>query len=450
MENEVKKEIHRNQIKFMQWDITKHCNLRCKHCRSVDYYDGKKGEAITDLTKEEVFRVMDDISKNGVNRIHFLGGEPFIREDLLEIIRYGNSKGIISSVNTNGTLLTPEIIDEIMRSKVYLLTFSLDGASKETNDFIRGEGVFEKVCNNIRLVDKTRKQKKQFLRIITSPVITKVNHHEAENFVYLAKELGLDSIIFTTLRKKGRAKENIEDLGLTIQEEMDFAEKIAKLIQNKVKQHIQIGIGSPLFSEYLNLKYNIKLPILPGGCNSLKLKGFIHPDGSLFPCQEITEFYVLNDEKKSVSRERITEKGFKKIWESNNYIELFKLMFNTDIKNRNTPCNKCKYFFSFCYPCPLPALRNSTAVNNHPLCIETLKRASQDNIELKLDSDINIDSQSIIHKAVNEPDFRNELVFSYRDAINKNRFVISEEEQEKINKILKDVENKINKNLNIK
>ena len=452
MDNVVSKEVNRNQIKFMQWDITKRCNLKCKHCRSTSYYDGADGDKIIDLTTEEVFKTLDDLAKNGVNRIHFLGGEPFMRKDLLEIIRYGNKKGIVSSINTNGTLLTPEIVDEILKSRVYLLTFSLDGASKKTNDFIRGEGVYDKVCNNIRLVDKIRKQRKQYLRIITSPVITKVNCHEAVEFVNLAKDLGLDSIIFTTLRKKGRAKENMDDLGLTQQEELDFAEQIAELIHNGTKQHIQLGVGSPLFIEYLNKKYNINLPILPGGCNSLKQKGFIHPDGSLFPCQELTQFYITNGETNSIQRNKILDTSFQNIWESRNYLELFNLMFNNDHRNKNKPCDKCKYYSSFCFPCPLASM-NNTQVNYHYSCIEAIRRAESNNIYLNLDEDILVDSQTIIHKAVHEPNFRNDLIFNQETATKINRFKLNPEESQKLTDVILAVKNRVNNcinNINIK
>jgi MoaA/NifB/PqqE/SkfB family radical SAM enzyme len=83
MDNDISEHLNRNNNKFMQWDITKKCNLKCKHCRSVDYYDGKKGEGIIDLSTKEVFKVIDDIARNGVTRIHFLGGEPFMMKDLL-------------------------------------------------------------------------------------------------------------------------------------------------------------------------------------------------------------------------------------------------------------------------------------------------------------------------------------------------------------------------------
>lgn len=435
MENEVKKEIHRNQIKFMQWDITKHCNLRCKHCKSTDYYEGDDGEKIKDLTTEEVFRTLDDLAKNGVNRIHFLGGEPFMRKDMLDIVKYASKYGIVCSINTNGTLLTRDIIEKLFDNNVYLLTISLDGASAETNDKIRGDGVFDIVCKNIREIDKVRKEKQRYLRIITSPVITKVNKHEAKQLCYMAQDLGLDSIILTTLRKKGRAKENIADLGLSIAEELDVAEEIAQLIASGFKYNIQLGIGSPLTLEYLNKKYSIDLPILPGGCNSLITKGFIQPDGSLFPCQELTNSYHDNSVKKEISRNLILENGFDNIWNSKNYTQLFEKMFNVNVKEHNYPCNNCKYIYTYCYPCPLPSIKNN-GINQHVGCIDTLKRAKIHNIDLFQKSFFQVDFYSIMQKAIDNFDFRYQLLFDLDKALQINQMKMSDEEKIKIVKVI--------------
>jgi len=428
----------RNQIKFMQWDITKRCNLRCKHCRSTDYYEGKQGEQIQDLSTEEVFQTLDDLAKNGVNRIHFLGGEPFMRPDLLKIVKYASTLGIVCSINTNGTLLTDEIIDQLFDSHVYLLTFSLDGASPETNDRIRGEGVFDKVCANIRAVDRARKAKKRYLRIITSPVITKVNRNEAKELCYLAQDLGLDSIILTTLRRKGRAKENLQDLGLTLSEELDVAEEIAQLIATGFKQHIQLGIGSPLNTEYLNKKYHINLPISPGGCNSLKMKGFIQPDGALFPCQELTHYYILNQKKKEIARSSIPKQGFDSIWNSQNYVDLMQKMFNIDMKSCNTPCDRCKYIVSYCYPCPLPALRNNGTIH-HESCMETLRRAKRDGIELLKDEVIPADFYAVVQKAIDDFQFRTDLLLDLDQTLRKNNMCMNPKEKEKMETLIQTI-----------
>lgn len=436
----------RNQIKFMQWDITKRCNLRCKHCRSTDYYEGDKGEKIKDLTTEEVFNTLKELANNGVNRIHFLGGEPFMREDMLDIVKYASKLGIVCSINTNGTLITKEVIEKLFDSNVYLLTFSLDGASPETNDRIRGNGVFDLVCKNIKEVDRIRKERKQYLRIISSPVITKVNRYEAKALCYLAKDLGLDSIIITNLRKKGRAKENIEDLGLTVPEEVDVAEEIAEVISTGLKQHIQLGIGTPLLTEYLNKKYSINLPIIPGGCNALMMKGFIQPDGALFPCQEVTDFFYLNNERKNIIRTRILEHGFENIWNSKDYLNLFEKMFNIDMIKNNIPCNQCKYIYTYCYPCPLPILRGNGPIH-HPTCIETLKRANRDNINLTDKDSFDVDLSTIVHKAVSDGNFRIKLFTDPEGTLKQSRLSLLAEEDLKLNKLIDGIEQDIDSEL---
>ncbi len=426
--------VSRNQIKFMQWDITKKCNLRCKHCRSTDYYEGNDGEKITDLTTEQVFSTLQDLAKNGVNRIHFLGGEPFMRPDMLDIVSFASTLGIVCSINTNGTLITEEIIPKLFDSHVYLLTVSLDGASKETNDAIRGDGVFDVVCKNIKAIDKARKERKQYLRIITSPVITKVNFHEAKQLCLLAQELGLDSIILTTLRKKGRAKENIHDLGLTLSEELDVAEEIAKLIASGVKQHIQLGIGSPLTTEYLNKKYGINLPISPGGCNSLRMKGFIQPDGALFPCQELTSHFILNQKTKTIPRSSLTQDGFHAIWNSNEYLELFKKMFNVDMKKWNIPCNTCKYIYSHCYPCPLPALKGDGPIH-HGSCIETLQRAKKEGIDLMSEKEIPSDFYAVVQKSIDDLHFGLNLLVNTEETLKSANMKLNEENMKKVDQL---------------
>ena len=108
-----------NKHRFVQFDITKRCNLRCAHCRSTSFYEGsEQHEAIKDLTTEEVFQALRKLSEAGVERIHYLGGEPFIREDMMDIVDYGASLGIVSSINTNGTFVTEALLPRIFASKL--------------------------------------------------------------------------------------------------------------------------------------------------------------------------------------------------------------------------------------------------------------------------------------------------------------------------------------------
>src|SRR6187402_3798687 len=93
-----------NHFRFVQWDITARCNLACKHCRSESFYGDSR--LACDLPLVEVKSRLDRLWQQGVRRIHFLAGEPFVRRDLAAIVEYASSLGIICSINTNGTLIT--------------------------------------------------------------------------------------------------------------------------------------------------------------------------------------------------------------------------------------------------------------------------------------------------------------------------------------------------------
>ena len=81
-----------------------------------------------------------------VFQVNFGGGEPFLRDDFLEILDHAHRRGITTCVSTNGTVLDADLVDELlcMTAPVYLQV-SLDGAVAATNDAIRGAGTFDRI-----------------------------------------------------------------------------------------------------------------------------------------------------------------------------------------------------------------------------------------------------------------------------------------------------------------
>ena len=191
-------EFNINRFKFVQWDITSKCNLNCIHCRSKSFYGSNNLKK--DQTTSEVFKTLDELYNHGVRRIHILGGEPFTRSDITDIAKYAFKKGIVISINTNGTLISSEIADKILDASIYLITFSLDGPTAEINDKIRGKGVFNKVVNAIKMLDNLRKSKQKHLRMIVTPVVMRSNIDYLHRMLDIATELNLDNIIYTNLR----------------------------------------------------------------------------------------------------------------------------------------------------------------------------------------------------------------------------------------------------------
>lgn len=105
-------------------DVTSDCNLHCVHCRQA-----KKIRKGTDLAFDEICRIIDDADKMGVFRLTFSGGEPLLREDIIEILLYAlrSSVGRVF-LSTNGLLLNRPNLHLLMHYRKRLtFKLSLDG-----------------------------------------------------------------------------------------------------------------------------------------------------------------------------------------------------------------------------------------------------------------------------------------------------------------------------------
>lgn len=135
--------------------LTNRCCLKCAMCDIAKTPSKIEDELSTPKIKEIIFQIKD----LGVKHLIFSGGEPLLREDLLEILEFSISIGIrMVDVITNGILFDENMIQKLIKIKLNHITVSLDGL-KETNDEIRGEGSFEKSANNI---DKLNYYKEKF------------------------------------------------------------------------------------------------------------------------------------------------------------------------------------------------------------------------------------------------------------------------------------------------
>ena len=110
------------------------------------------------MTTEEVKRVINEACALGVKMIYFTGGEALLRPDIFELIAHTAHAGVVSTLNTNGSLITPELAEKIVVSGLKSLTFSIDSPDKHIHDAIRGKGVYEKALEGIRLVNQYKKQ----------------------------------------------------------------------------------------------------------------------------------------------------------------------------------------------------------------------------------------------------------------------------------------------------
>lgn len=127
------------------------CNLACSHCL-VSASPTNRTHLMMPLSK--VREVLKEADRLGVREFYFTGGEPFLNRDMPMILEATLNQGP-ANVLTNGTLITDALaraLKEMSDRSLYSLELriSLDGASAETNDPLRGPGTFERILQGIR------------------------------------------------------------------------------------------------------------------------------------------------------------------------------------------------------------------------------------------------------------------------------------------------------------
>ncbi len=141
-----------NNLFYIQWHLTDRCNLRCSHCYQENYTN--KSELSISSLKQIADNIFFTLSKWGKKGdISITGGEPFIRKDIFEFAEYLNNSLYIHNIDflTNGTLIDSSCLKKIKSlDKVRYIQISLDGASNNVHDSIRGSGSFNRSVNAIR------------------------------------------------------------------------------------------------------------------------------------------------------------------------------------------------------------------------------------------------------------------------------------------------------------
>ena len=136
--------------KVLSIDVTYHCNLRCRMCNTWQLGNGRKP-----LTAEQIVdTIVAYQRRHGTSHARFLGGEPLSRKDLPEIIGAVSDK-VTTEVVTNGTLMTPDLARELVRSGLHELRFSIDGP-QEIHDWLRGDGAFASAEAGLDLIREAK------------------------------------------------------------------------------------------------------------------------------------------------------------------------------------------------------------------------------------------------------------------------------------------------------
>jgi radical SAM protein with 4Fe4S-binding SPASM domain len=203
---------------MVSYSITTKCNLKCKHC----YSESTDQAAPDELSTEEAFRLMDDLSGWGIGLLIIDGGEPLCRDDLLDIVKYASSKGIRTTVGSNGTLIDKTMATSMLEARVMAVAISVDGADAQTHDYFRGiAGAFDQTMRGIEACRDTG------LPFQLNMVIRKDTLSQLEDMLHLAIDLGANAAELFDLVAAGRAKEECKEQTLSSDERRQAMELLS-------------------------------------------------------------------------------------------------------------------------------------------------------------------------------------------------------------------------------
>jgi len=205
------------------WNLTRRCNLFCAHC----YTDSHDREYEGELTTEEALRVIDDLAQFGVPVILFSGGEPLLRHDLFELIRYAKEKGIRGVLSTNGTLITRDVARRLKEFGLSYVGISIDGPEHVHDKFRGKKGAFQASLQAIR--DCLAEE----IRVGIRMTLTRYNHEYIDDVFRLIEEENIPRACFYHLAYAGRGER------LQQKHRADLAPEQTRAAVDKIFDHVE-------------------------------------------------------------------------------------------------------------------------------------------------------------------------------------------------------------------
>jgi SynChlorMet cassette radical SAM/SPASM protein ScmF len=246
--------------------ITNACNLRCAHC-----WLSRQSTTVRsmDLTTAEIRDVIDQALPLGLRSIKITGGEPFVRDDIVELVGHADRAGLAIRIESNATLLdegTARALGQYERLRQ--VAVSLDGATPASHALLRGaEGAFDKAVQGIGHLVKYGIP----VQVITC--LHKGNIQEIEDVVALVVKMGAGSVKINPIIQLGRGQEMAEQGGLL---DMDEVLALNRWVEGELRNRYEIPIHMSVPLAFQSLatirRYGLRscavmnlLGILPGG-----------------------------------------------------------------------------------------------------------------------------------------------------------------------------------------
>ena len=222
------------------------------------------GSVPGELTTEACRRVIDQLAEQKVFQFNIGGGEPFARPDFPDLMEYAHEKGMVTCISTNGTLITKALAQRLDTGLVYIQV-SLDGATPESNDAIRGKGSFKAAMTALDHLHG------RGIEVSINTVLTRLSFPELDQLHDLAASVGA-KLRVSRFRPSGRGKVSWSDLNVSQDQMAAFS--------GWLNQHLGVSTGDSFFSVTTEERRSLGLNM----CGACKLTCCVSPKGEIYPC----------------------------------------------------------------------------------------------------------------------------------------------------------------------
>jgi heme d1 biosynthesis radical SAM protein NirJ len=176
------------------WNLTRRCNLRCRHCYTVSADVDFPGE----LTAAQAMATLEDLGRFGIPALILSGGEPLDRRDLFQIAGRARELVRMLALSTNGTRIHGETADRVAETGFDYVGISIDGIGA-TNDWFRGvDGAFADALRGVR------ECKARGIKVGLRFTLTRDNSRHLPDLIRLCDDEGVDKFYLSHLVYAGR------------------------------------------------------------------------------------------------------------------------------------------------------------------------------------------------------------------------------------------------------
>jgi SynChlorMet cassette radical SAM/SPASM protein ScmE len=320
--------------------ITHRCNLHCTYCSHFT----SPGDTGQDLPTADWLRFFEELGRLGVMNATFMGGEPFLRKDLPELIEGIVQNRMRFGILTNGTLITDEIAAFLASTgRCDSVQVSIDGSQSEAHDACRGEGSFHKALRGFENL------RRHGISVAVRMTIHRHNVHDLEETArFLLEERGLPGFSTNAASYLGLCRENNDLIGLSVEERSLAMEALLRL-SARYPGRITAQAG-PLAEAkaWIGMEQarTRRDPPIPGkgfltGCGGAFSKIGVLADGTLVPCIQMSH----------VRLGRISGDVLKAVWQSHPELERIRRRREIPL-SEFASCRGCDYMGYCTGNCP--------------------------------------------------------------------------------------------------